>query len=145
LPLLPPFWSNLAMSFVSIAYGMRWERYSTAWISVVMNVVFTALLLGSSDLPIMIYIILFSYVVLGAIVAWKNIDTLYSLFGTKTFGALTLTVSLSTVDLLGWASSISDWAFRYSDTTSVFLVSWVVIALIVHLFGWMLFGRRNKK
>jgi len=133
------------MSFVSIAYGMRWERYSTAWISVVMNVVFTALLLGSSDLPIMIYIILFSYVVLGAIVAWKNIDTLYSLFGTKTFGALTLTVSLSTVDLLGWASSISDWAFRYSDTTSVFLVSWVVIALIVHLFGWMLFGRRNKK
>jgi phosphoglycerol transferase MdoB-like AlkP superfamily enzyme len=132
------------MSFVSIGYGVRWERYYTAWMSVIMNLIFTALFLGSNDLPIIICFILALYVILGVAVAYKGKRMLYSLFGTKTFGALTLTASLNAVNLLGWASSISDRILGYDDSTIMFLISWIIIGLIVHFFGWILFGRRRR-
>jgi hypothetical protein len=141
MPPLPPFWTNLIASVVTIAYGVRWERHYTAWISVVMNVVFTSLLLGSSDLPNLVYLFLFLYVALGVTVAWKNKKSWYSVFGTKSFGALSLTVSLNAINFLGWAGTLSEWAFRYNDSTIEFLISWLIIAILVHLFGWIFFGR----
>lgn len=141
--LFPPFVSDILMSLVSIGYGMRWERYYTAWISVVMDVVFTVIFLGSNDLPLPIIFILIVYVILGVLVAKKGIDWLYPLFGTKTFGAMTMTASLNIVSFLGWASYVSDKILGYDNTTTTFLTSWILIGLVIHLIGWVLFGRQE--
>jgi hypothetical protein len=144
LILFPPFVSDILMSLVSIGYGIRWERYYTAWISVVLNVIFTAVFLGSNDLPIVVIAILLLYVALGISVAKRGIDWLYPLFGTKTFGALTLTACFSTVGFLNWASFVSDKILGYDNNTTTFLTSWILIGLTVHLFGWLLFGKNNR-
>jgi len=88
LPLLNAFWESVVIALITIAYGMRWERYYTAFISVVMNVVFTVVLFSSTDLPPQMSGILIIYIVLGSITAWKTLRPIFFLFGTKTFGAL---------------------------------------------------------
>jgi hypothetical protein len=95
MPLLDPVAAAIVIALVTIAYGLRWEKYYTAWISVVMNVVFTVVTVSSTDFPIEIAYILIAYIVVGAMAAWQNWRSLFFLFGTKTFGALMLTVALA--------------------------------------------------
>ncbi len=142
--IFPPIITDFLMSFVSIAYGMRWENHYTPWISVVLNVVFTFIFLSSNDLPMLVILILLSYVFIGILVAWKGVGLLYAFFGTKTFGALTLTSSLNILHLLGWMGFIQSFVFGSADSTAPFLLSWVFIGLLTHLFGWILFGRKDK-
>lgn len=141
LILLSPLIADIIMSLVSIAYGMRWECHYTAWMSVLLNVIFTAIFLSSNDFPVFVILILIVYVLIGVVVAKKNYRQLYSLFGTKTFGALTLTASLGTVGILNWFVSILSPINVYFNISIIFLIFWLVIGSIVHFLGWYYFGR----
>lgn len=144
-PILPPLAVDLIMSLVSISYGMAVECHYTAWYSVVMNVIFTAIFLGSNALPLWIIIILLVYVGIGVIVAKYDADWAYSLFGTKTFGALTLTASLYSLGFLDWSVSVLSPSNTFFDISSVYIISWIVIGIIVHVTGWYYFGRTNRQ
>ncbi len=83
-----PITESLVIALITIAYGIRWERHYTAWISVVMNLVFTVVLLSSTDFPSQMYWILGGYIVLGIVAAWKTLRDWSFLFGTKLWGII---------------------------------------------------------
>lgn len=142
MPILTSELEYLVVSFVTIAYGLRWERYYTAWISVVMNVVFTAVLLASATLPLGVVYVLIAYVILGVMAAKQDWRPIFFLFGTKTFGALSLTVALSQWTGLRWTHQIIDaLGWNMDMATQEYLVAWVVIALIVHVIGIVFLAR----
>jgi hypothetical protein len=142
-PILTPLEIDLIMSLVLIAYGMAVECHFTAWYSVVMNVIMTAIFLGSNALPLIVIIILLAYVAIGIVVAKEDVDWLYSVFGTKTFGALTLTACLFSIGLLNYITPFLNRITSFFDIDSVYLISWIVIAIIVNVLGWYFFGRNN--
>lgn len=145
MPILTPDLEYLVVSLVTIAYGLRWERYYTAWISVVMNIVFTAILLASATLPSVVVYLLVGYVAIGVLSAWRGWRSLFFLFGTKTFGALSLTVALSQWIGLGWTHQIIDPLHLNLDvSTQEYLASWIIIAVAVHVVGLVFLARSHR-
>ncbi len=140
--LLPPFLADIIISLVSVAYGIRWECHYTAWMSVFLNVVFTAIFLVSNDLPLLVIGVLLAYVALGAVIVKFNFSQLYSLFGTKTFGAMTLTASLGAIGVLNWLVTILNPFNQYINDASVFLGVWIIFGVLIHTLGWYYFGRK---
>lgn len=139
MPLLNAFWESVGIALVTIAYGLRWERYYTAWISVVMNVVFTAILFASTDFPVGFFWVVLVYIVLGVVTLWRTLRSIFFLFGTKTFGALSLTVALAESGNLGWTASFANALPQLDFVTVQYIVSWVFIAMIVQILGLLFF------
>src|SRR5271157_1440855 len=142
-PILTPLEIDLIISLIMIVYGVVVECHYTAWYSVVMNIVMTAVFLGSNPLPLVVMIILLVYVGIGVLVAKFDVDWAYSLFGTKTFGALTLTACLYSLGFLNWV--LSGFGPNTSlNIASIYIISWVIIAIIVHGLGWHYFGGNSN-
>ncbi len=139
MPLLSPIAEALVIALVTIAYGMRWERHYTAWISVVMNVVFSVVLASSTDLPSQMLWILGFYILLGVITAWRTLRRGFFLFGAKSFGALSLTVALAQSGNLGWTTGAANSLTMFEPLSAQYLVSWIAIAFIVQIVGRLLF------
>lgn len=146
MPFLDATAEGILIGVVSIVYGLRWERYYTAWISVVMNVVFTAILLGSTDFPNGFVWIIVAYIALGIVTLYRTMRTIFFLFGTKTFGALALTVALAQSGHLDWTNQIiSSMSLSAPDWLGYlglqYVVSWLAIAGVVHAVGLLFLGR----
>jgi hypothetical protein len=140
-PVLPPWATDILMSLASIWYGMTWECHYTAWASVIMNIIFTAIFLGSNALPLIAIEVLLVYLALGVVIAKFSIKKLKSLFGTKTFGSLTLTASLENIGVLNWLVSILSPVNPFFNISAIFLIFWLVIGFCVHFLGWYYFGK----
>ena len=154
MPTFPPLLTDTLLSIVTIGYGVRWECHYTAWISVFMNLIFTIFFLGGNDLPFFVYIALFVFLSLGIIVLIKGdkkitskvkVKTFYPVFGSKTFGSLTLTAAFATLNWLGWARTISKGILGFFNSSSTFLAAWIIFALVFHILGFALFGRKKDK
>lgn len=147
-PVLTPLEIDLIMALISIGYGMTVECHYTPWYSVVLNVILTAFFLGSNALPLIALIVLVIYVAIGFVVAKFSLKRAYSLFGTKTFGALTLTASLYSLGFLNWLVSAlislnARFNFNLVSIDSIYLFSWLIIGIVVHVLGWYYFGRED--
>lgn len=142
-PFLPTLYLDLGLAVVSILYGLRWECHYTAWISVVMNVVFTGFFLFENPLPLMVLIALLIYIAFGVVVAKRSVDWAYSAFGTKTFGSLALTACLFKLGVLSWLVSVLTPIKAFFEIGVVYLIVWIIISVFVHFLGWYYFGRDN--
>jgi hypothetical protein len=80
----------------------------------------------------------------GILVVKKGFRRAYPIFGTKTFGSMTLIATLDIAGFLGWASYISDKILGYHTTTTTFLISWIITGLVIHITGWVFFGRKSR-
>jgi hypothetical protein len=153
MPLFPPILVDTLIAIVTVAYGIRWERWYTEWISVLMNLVFTVFFLGANDLPLLVYVALSLFLIIGIILLLKcdekigrwKLKRLYPIFGSKTFGALSLVGAFATLSWLGWAGYISKQILGFSNGGSMFLVAWIILSIVFHVVGYALFGRRKKK
>ena len=88
--LLPALWASLVSAIVLILYGIFVEKHFVAFFSAVMNVIFGAVTLVSTRVPLNLYFIVLPYIVLGCIILAMNLKIMYFLFGTKTFGSFCL-------------------------------------------------------
>ena len=153
MPILSLAWEGLIIALVTIAYGVRWECYYTAWISVVMNMVFTTIVLATVDLPPEVTVILIVYIAIGIVSAWRNWRLLFNLFGAKTFGALSLTVALANWSLLGWThdlwmtiSGSNYFNVGYLSESAVeYLLTWFCITIIVQIIGIRVSKKRKEE
>lgn len=153
MPILSPAWEGLIIALVTIAYGVRWECYYTAWISVVMNIVFTSILLASVDLPGEMTVILIVYIAIGIVSAWRNWRVLFNLFGAKTFGALSFTVALANWSLLGWTHDLwkaisGSYYFNVqylSESAVEYLLAWFCITVLVQIIGLRVSKQRRAE
>lgn len=144
-PVLPVWASDLIMALITIGYGMYWERYYTPWVSVILTLVLTSLFLGSNALPIFVIVVLLGYLLIGVLVAVFSISFLKDLFGTKAFGALTLTASLSEVGFVKWFSGVFSYVNAFFSFANVFLLFWLGIGVIAYVMSWYYFGRKTDK
>lgn len=142
-PILPNWGTDLLMSFISIGYGMVWECNFTPWVSVVMNTLMTLVFLGSNYLPLLVVPILVVFVLIGVAVAKYDVKKAYSVFGTKTFGALTLTAFLGSFGFLNWLVSVLNPISSFFQLDYIYLITWLIIGLLIHLLGYHFF--RSKK
>jgi hypothetical protein len=111
-----------------------------------MNITFTAILWASTDLPLGVLYVLVAYMALGVISAVKKIRKVFFLFGTKTFGALSFTITLSQWWTLSWTNPIINYlGLNFDALAQQYLVSWFVIAVIIHAVGFIFFRDHRER
>jgi len=93
--------------------------------------------LTTLDLDPYTILLLWVYVALGVLSAWKRIAGLYFLFGSKTHGSLMLALGCLEISeartwLLNAAVSLR---LPVKTTMEILLFEWAVFAIIVHIIG----------
>ncbi len=133
--ILDPKLATILSAFLLIYIGIVVEKYYVSWSSVYANTLSFLILLGSIDINEYVFLFLLAYTALGYISVkfrWKRI---FPLFGCKTYGALVLVLTLGS----------EGYFFGIYTVTSV-LISWILVAVIVHFIGhlYIKYSRRRK-
>ncbi len=138
MPVLEPIQAEIAVAGITILIGIVMEKWYVSWWSVGINVLNLVVVLATLALDLTTMAVLVLYVALGLLSAMYRVTKAYFLFGAKTYGALTLTLGL--LSLPDWRQHLSDAAYTLAkiqptDTTSILVFSWVIIAIIVQIIG----------
>ncbi len=133
--ILSPEFATILSAVLVIYIGIVVEKYYVSWSSVYTNTLSFIVLLGSIDISGLVFLLLAGYTVLGYVAVklkWKKI---FPLFGCKTYGSLVLVLTLGS----------EGYIFGIYSVESV-LISWFVVAVLVHLIGyWYVKYSRGKK
>ncbi|MGA3406912.1 MAG: hypothetical protein ABSD49_14370 [Candidatus Bathyarchaeia archaeon] len=137
MPLLSGVYGELLTTALVLGYGILWEKYYVAKPSVVVNLAGFIVVLVTTDLPTPMYWFLGAYVFFTFVGMLVNARPLFILVGSKTYGALTLTIGLQE---LGYLGSLSQYLANnlgptYASGTWLILVEWFLIAIGVHIIG----------
>jgi len=133
--ILNPQIATILSALLVIYIGIVVEKYYVSWSSVYANTLSFIVLLGSIDISEIVFLFLLAYTILGYVAVklrWKKI---FPLFGCKTYGSLVLVLTLG-----------SEGYFFGIYTLESVIISWIIVALIVHAIGrWYIrFSRRRK-
>ncbi len=134
--ILSPQLATILSAILVIYIGIVVEKYYVSWSSVYTNTLSFVILLGSISMSGMVFLFLLGYTIMGYVsvkLGWKRI---FPLFGCKTYGSLILVLVLGS----------EGYIFGLYSVLSV-IVSWVVVAVIVHLIGYeyIKYSRRKKR
>ncbi len=134
--ILNPQIATILSALLVIYIGIVVEKYYVSWSSVYANTLSFIVLLGSIDISEMVFLFLLAYTILGYVAVklrWKRI---FPLFGCKTYGSLVLVLTLG-----------SQGYFFGIYTVQSVLISWVIVALIVHAVGkwYVKYSRRRRR
>lgn len=130
MPILSPVISSLVSAGILIGYGIIWEKHYVAWASVVMNLIYSLLLLSSINVPILFAEILAIYLLLGFVFSAIGVSEAYILFGTKTYGSLALVLSIyQDIDPTGAV-------FNQAIQSTEIIIAWLLLAILVHIAGY---------
>lgn len=103
------------------------------------NIFSLLILLISVDISLPVMVFLWVYFFLGFLVWYKEWNTLYFIFGCKTYGSLNLVIILNSIGYLGWASYIGGLIHPVLATElGAVLIGWVIISFIVIISGEIL-------
>jgi ethanolamine transporter EutH len=138
MPVLTPIYGEILAAFVTIIVGIVMEKWYVSWWSVGINVINLIVVLMALTLDTAAMVILALYVILGLMSAFYRVTKAYFLFGAKTYGSLTLTLGL--LSLPDWNQRFVDVAYSLAkisaaNTTGIFILSWVIIVVLVHIIG----------
>ncbi|MCD6276589.1 MAG: hypothetical protein J7J42_07620 [Thermoplasmata archaeon] len=133
--ILNPQIATILSALLVIYIGIVVEKYYVSWSSVYANTLSFIVLLGSIDISEIVFLFLLAYTILGYVAVklrWKKI---FPLFGCKTYGSLVLVLTLG-----------SEGYFFGIYTLESVIISWIIVALIVHAIGrWYIrFSRRRR-
>ncbi len=134
--IISPELATILSAILVIYIGIVVEKYYVSWSSVYTNTLSFIVMLGSIAMSDMVFLLLLAYTIMGYIAVklrWKRI---FPLFGCKTYGSLILVLTLGSQGLL----------FGLYDVVTV-VISWIIVALIVHLIGYeyVKYSRRKKR
>jgi len=133
--ILEPHIATILSALMVIYIGIVVEKYYVSWSSVYANTLSFIILLGSIDISETVFLFLLAYTILGYVAVklrWKKI---FPLFGCKTYGSLVLVLTLGSE---GYLLGIY--------TVESVIISWVIVALVVHLIGrWYIKYSRKRR
>jgi predicted membrane protein len=132
MPLLSQNYAAIAGVLVIIIIGIVIEKRRVVWENVFGNVLSFILVMTTVDMSYTLAVGFSAYLILGIIVAYCKVKSLYFLFGFKTYGALSLTVLLAAYSY--WGLSIAVPTF---DNLFRFLGVWALLAVVIHLIGFL--------
>ncbi len=130
--ILSPEFATILSGLLLIYIGIVVEKYYVSWSSVYANTLSFLILLGSIDMNQYVFLFLLGYTALGYVAVKRRWKRIFPLFGCKTYGSLVLVLTLGSMGL-----------FPIYTVLSV-LLSWVAVAVLVHLIG-RLYIRYGKK
>ena len=134
--IISPELATILSAILVIYIGIVVEKYYVSWSSVYTNTLSFIVMLGSIAMSDMVFLLLLAYTIMGYVAVklrWKRI---FPLFGCKTYGSLILVLTLGSQGLL----------FGLYDVVTV-VISWIIVAVIVHLIGYeyVKYSRRKKR
>jgi len=134
--ILSPEFATVLSAILLIYIGIVVEKYYVSWSSVYANTLSFLILLSSIDINQYVFLFLLGYTLFGYLAVkfrWKRI---FPLFGCKTYGSLVLVLVLGS----------QGYIFGIYTVTSV-LISWILVALFVHLLGnlYVKYSRNKRR
>ncbi len=134
MQILTPELATVLSALLTIYVGIVVEKHYVSWSSVYTNTLSLFVLLASADLPVEVLLLLFTYTALGYLSVKMRWNRVFPLFGCKTYGSLVLVITLGSQGLI----------FGIYTPLSV-LISWVLVAAVVHYIGYMYKMKRKRR
>ena len=134
--ILSPEFATLLSAILVIYVGIVVEKYYVAWDSVYTNTLSFIILLGSIDLNEYVFLLLLTYTLIGYLAVKMRWKKIFPLFGCKTYGSLIMVLTLGS----------EGYIFGLYSVESV-MISWVIVAVIVHLIGYeyVKYSKRKRR
>jgi len=133
--ILSPQFAMILSALLVIYIGIVVEKYYVSWSSVYTNTLSFVVMLGTIAMSDYVFLLLLAYTIMGYAAVKLRLRRIFPLFGCKTYGSLVLVLTLGSEGLL----------FGLYNIVTV-LVSWMAVALTVHVVGYkyVKYSRRKK-
>jgi hypothetical protein len=122
---------------VTILIGIFVEGQKAQLDNVLSNMSSFFILLATATMPTELVVALLIYLSLGVVIVYRKMKDLYLLFGSKTYGSVSLVILFAENQFFGFIPY-----FGYGDLRAM-VVGCIVVALIVHLIGYAYTHRRG--
>jgi hypothetical protein len=121
---------------VTILIGVFVEGQKAQLDNVLSNMSSFFILLATASMPIEVVVGLLVYLSLGVLIVYKKMRDLYLLFGSKTYGSISLVILFAENQFFGYIPY-----FSFGDLRTMVIGS-LAVALIVHVIGYAYTHRR---
>ena len=122
---------------VTILIGIFVEGQRAQLDNVLSNMSSFFILLATATMPVELIVALLVYLSLGILIVYRKMKDLYLLFGSKTYGSVSLVILFAENHFFGFIPY-----FNFGDLRSMVL-GCVVVAIIVHIIGYLYTHRRK--
>jgi hypothetical protein len=112
---------------VTILIGIFVEGQKAQLDNVLSNMSSFFILLATATMPTEVVVGLLIYLSLGIIIVYRKMKDLYLLFGSKTYGSISLVILFAENQFFGY--------FTFGDARSM-IIGCIVVALVVHVIGY---------
>jgi len=136
---------EILWALLTLVYGILVEKYYVSMWSAIPNLAGFFIILATIDFPLQVFVILGIYTFIGLYMAYKHETRLYSIIGSKAYGALMLVLGLSQFNLLDgigvWAqANINTW---FGTDAGKIVFSWFVVACVSQILSRALANQVN--
>ena len=122
---------------VTILIGIFVEGQKAQLDNVLSNMSSFFILLATATMPVEVVVGLMVYLGLGVLIVYRKMRDLYLLFGSKTYGSVSLVILFAENQFFGFIPY-----FSFADLRSM-VVGCIIVALIVHVIGYAYTHRRG--
>lgn len=122
---------------VTVLIGIFVEGQKAQLDNVLSNMSSFFVLLATATMPVEVVAGLLIYLCLGIIIVYRKMKDLYLLFGSKTYGSISLVILFAENQFFGYIPY-----FSFSDLRSM-VVGCIIVALIIHVIGYFYTHRRR--
>lgn len=122
---------------VTILIGIFVEGQRAQLENVLSNMSSFFILLATATMPVELIVALLVYLGLGILIVYRKMKDLYLLFGSKTYGSVSLVILFAENHFFGFIPY-----FSFGDLRSMVL-GCVVVAIIVHVIGFLYTHRKR--
>ena len=122
---------------VTILIGIFVEGQRAQLDNVLSNMSSFFILLATATMPVEVIAGLLIYLSLGIVIVYKKMRDLYLLFGSKTYGSVSLVILFAENQFFGILPY-----FSFGDLRSM-VMGCVIVALVVHVIGYLYTHRRR--
>lgn len=122
---------------VTILIGIFVEGQKAQLDNVLSNMSSFFILLATANMPVEVVVGLLVYLSLGVFIVYRKHRDLYLLFGSKTYGSISLVILFAENQFFGFIPY-----FSFGDLRSM-VIGCLVVAFIIHLIGYGYTHRRG--
>jgi hypothetical protein len=137
MPLIDFIYAAYIGVAVTILIGIFVEGQKAQLDNVLSNMSSFFILLATATMPNELVIALLVYLSLGVFIVYRKMKDLYLLFGSKTYGSVSLVILFAENQFFGYMPY-----FSFGDLRSL-VVGCIVVAFIVHVIGYAYTHRRG--
>jgi len=122
---------------VTVLIGIFVEGQKAQLDNVLSNMSSFFILLATATMPVEVVAGLLIYLCLGILIVYRKMKDLYLLFGSKTYGSISLVILFAENQFFGYIPF-----FSFSDLKSM-AIGCIIVAIVIHVIGYLYTHRRR--